>query len=90
MNKEVDTKGHSFAEIPISPEIHERFMRTAKCFNLEVWICKGHYRVYFTDPAELYYFGAQMTIPTMGEDFKCGYGLPIQHDHIKDTRKKNK
>lgn len=77
-----------FAEIPVSPEIHERFIRTIKHFDLEVKIVKGKYRVYFTDPTELYYFGAQMTIPTMNEQFTVGYGLPVQHDHIKDTRKK--
>lgn len=78
-----------FAEIPVSAEIHERFMRTIKHFDLTVEIKKGFYRVYFDDPAELYYFGAQMTIPTMGEEFRgTGPGLPVHHDHIKDTRKK--
>lgn len=92
MAEQVDTNEQSFAEIPISAEIHERFVRTIKYFNLTLKITKGFYRVYYDDPTELYYFGAQMTIPTLGEEnFKSAHkGLPVHHDHIKDNRKKDK
>ena len=76
------------AKIPVNPETHRRFMNLAKYYEMEVTIKEGYYHVQFDDPSDLYYFGANMTIPDMGEDFKCGYGLPVTHERPPQKQKK--
>lgn len=47
----------SFVEIPIDLKTHDVFMRALYGIDVRMKIKNGHYRVYYTNPIDLFHLG---------------------------------